>query len=128
MIRYILVDDDGINNTICKMCIKKTLGDVEIVAFTDPQAGFNYLSTEYSKPETTVKSILLLDINMPVISGWDFLELFEDLEEITKKKLSIYILSSSINQQDIEKANNSKHVIGFLSKPLTKDEINRISC
>ena len=120
-LRYILIDDDAINNTICKLCIKKTLGEVPITTFTNPLQGFQFLQHEYGEGVPANPAILFLDINMPEINGWDFLEMFDKLSEDLKRRIRIVLLSSSINQIDIEKAKADKNVVAFISKPLSRE-------
>jgi CheY-like chemotaxis protein len=118
---YILVDDDPVNNTICRMALRRTLGEVDIQIFTVPEDGLAFIKREYS---TGVKSaILFLDINMPTLTGWEFVEHYEKFSEAVKIQIAIYILSSSIDQQDKDKANTNKHIRGFISKPLNPETI-----
>lgn len=119
---FIIIDDDRINNSICRMLIGKIFKEVDIKDFTVAQEGLEFMKKEYDKDENK-SAILLLDINMPIMSGWDFLVLFDELDENLKKKFNIYIVSSSIDYSDIEQAKSNRHVIGFLSKPLSKDTI-----
>lgn len=119
---FIIIDDDRINNSICRMLIGKIFKEVDIKDFTIAQEGLEFMKKEYVK-EDNKSAILLLDINMPIMSGWDFLVLFDELDENLKKKFNIYIVSSSIDYSDIEQAKSNRHVIGFLSKPLSKETI-----
>ena len=64
---------------------------------------------------------------MPVMNGWEFLERFDELGEHTKKRIKIYILSSSVDKRDIEKAKADKNVVHYLTKPLTKETIRLIT-
>lgn len=83
--RFIVIDDDALNNKICKACIAKLFQDAPVVTFTDPQLGFKHVETEYANTEEDHEAILFLDINMPVMNGWEFLELFEKLDGTIKK-------------------------------------------
>ena len=126
-IHYILIDDDAINNTICKMCIKKTLGEVPVSAFTNPRLGFEFIAAGNAGMNGAESAILFLDINMPEINGWDFLELYDKLEDTLRSKIKVYLLSSSINQLDIDKAKADRNVIDFISKPLSKETLSGIT-
>ena len=126
--RFIVIDDDPLNNTICKLSIKKALGsNVEIVTFTDPKVGFDYISNEFARQEEAAPAILFLDLNMPIMTGWEFLEHYEQLAAIIKQRIRIHILSSSVNERDIEKANANKNVVNYIPKPITKEAIVTIA-
>ncbi len=77
--RFIIIDDDVFNNTICTVTITKTVNDAAIKTFLDPREGFNYIASEYSEPNEESNAILFLDINMPLMNGWQFLEKFQEL-------------------------------------------------
>lgn len=122
--RFIVIDDDPLNNTICRLTIKKALGPVEVITFTDPQQGLQYIGDQYSNPELMEHSaVLFLDINMPVMNGWEFLEKYESLNPHVKSAIKVYILSSSVDDRDIEKAHANKNIVNYLAKPITKETV-----
>jgi response regulator RpfG family c-di-GMP phosphodiesterase len=122
-LKYIIVDDDPFNNTIYSMVIKSAMSGADIKTFTIPEEGLAFIKNRYIKSPT----ILFLDINMPTLTGWEFLEEYEKFSEEVKKKIRIYILSSSVNQRDVHKANENKYVEGFISKPLNSETVICIS-
>ena len=117
--RFLIVDDDPQNNILSKMALRKSLGEVQVTDFIIPERGLEYIQSEFSLA-TGEKTILLLDLNMPTMSGWEFLEKFETLEDQIKNQFDIYILSSSIDPRDIEKAKENPLIINFIEKPLGK--------
>lgn len=121
-INFIIIDDDPINNKLCRHIIKNAINDAGIIDFTYPTKAVEHVQTitDYNNSQNTV---ILLDLNMPIISGWDFLELFSQMSEEIRDKYKIFILSSSIDERDVERANEEKYVSGFISKPLTKDKV-----
>jgi two-component SAPR family response regulator len=123
---FIIIDDDEINNKLCRKIIEKTYPDAAIEDFTDPQEGFNFMVNKYAKSGSAEGAILLLDINMPVMDAWDFLELFEKVDEKVKSKVKVHILSSSVNKADMSRAQSNKNVEYYLIKPLTKESIRLI--
>ena len=124
--QFILIDDDPMNNLICKLTIEMTLGESDIKSFVNPELGFEYVHSDFSKlPDTP--ALLLLDINMPIMSGWEFLELFDNLSYSIKDRVRICILSSSIDDRDKERSYANKNVADFLVKPLTDKDIIRIT-
>ncbi len=125
--RFIVIDDDEFNNKICTVTLEKIAKDANIKTFLSPVEGFSHLSTEYSRTDHDANAVLFLDINMPVMNGWEFLERFEELDPAIKKRVKIYILSSSVDKRDIEKAKANKNVMHYLIKPLTKETIRLIT-
>ncbi|TXE07971.1 response regulator [Gelidibacter salicanalis] len=126
MRRFILVDDDPLNNFLTKMILKKTFGEIRVHDFIVPEDGLEFLKFEGAKNDTKTKTILFLDINMPTLSGWEFLEAFELLDASVKEQYTIYILSSSINLSDINFAKANHLVSGFIEKPLNKAKLINI--
>jgi len=121
-LKYILVDDDSFNNMICRMIIEDTLGEVEINEFTEPEEGLSFIQENIKSP-----AILFLDINMPTLTGWEFLVLYDKFSEEVKRHISVYILSSSLDWRDMDKAKANKYVKGFLSKPLEAETVISIA-
>ena len=103
------------------MVIGDAMGEVDINAFTKPTEGLEFIENKYSKSST--QTILFLDINMPGMDGWEFLEEYEKFSDDLKKQISIYMLSSSVDHRDKNKADAYKDVKGFISKPLTVETI-----
>lgn len=119
---FILVDDDPINNSISRLTITNTISDVEIIVFTDPKMGLRLLAEDF--PNYPTRSvILLLNLNMPFMTGWEFLERFADLTIEVQNRIKIYILSSSIDLADRKRSESIRNVRGFLNKPLSSEMI-----
>ena len=119
--RFIIVDNDPVNNMLCDLAIKDAAVDADILAFTNPLKAFEYISA-YNEGNNNL-NILLLDINMPIWSGWDFADHFEKLDEKIKKRFKIYMLSSSIDNNDKLRAVENKNVVGYIEKPLTEEKV-----
>lgn len=119
--RFIIVDNDPANNMLCDLAIKDAAVDADILAFTNPLKAFEYISA-YNESNISM-NILLLDINMPIWSGWDFADHFEKLDEKIKKRFKIYMLSSSIDNNDKLRAVENKNVVGYIEKPLTEEKV-----
>ena len=124
--KYILIDDDELNNLLCSMAIEEALGEaIDIKLFTVPEKGLEFIQNEYVN--TLEPTILFLDINMPSMTGWEFMEEYENLSELVKSQICVYILSSSVDHRDIDMAEANKNVKGFLSKPLEQDTILNVA-
>ncbi len=123
---FIIVDDDKINNKLCRKIIETIYPKAGLIDFTDPQEGFEYLANDFANDVSGKRAILLLDIIMPVMNAWEFLEQFEALEESVKDRIKIFILSSSVDKNDMAKAKANKYVEYYLIKPLTNETIKLI--
>ena len=121
---FILIDDDPFNNVICSMVIEQSIGKADIKSFEVAEEGLLHIGNFNKDHEP---AILFLDINMPGMTGWEFLERFEKFGDHIKEKISIYILSSSIDERDKDKATFSKYISGFISKPLRQQTVFTIA-
>ena len=121
----ILVDDDIVFNLIHLRLIKKMnfADDVRIYGNSfDALRVFRLLVD--TKPDL-VPELILLDINMPKMDGWAFLDELSKFPDSTFERCKVIILSSSISFNDIERSQSYKMVIDFISKPLTESKLNR---
>lgn len=123
-INMLVIDDDDINIFIIKKVIEKTGYDVDMISKSNGQLAVEYLSSIINNAEI-FPHIILVDINMPVLNGWEFLEAYEKLN-ILQRKIYLYMLSSSVYEYDIEKAKSFKSVDGFISKPLTIERLKEL--
>ena len=121
---YIIVDDDPTNNIICKLVIEKFDSNARVQVFQKPEQGLAYLQSPL-KNESTSKIVLFLDVNMPTMTGWDFLDEFKKLDKSIRNKFRIYILTSAIEDFDEEKIKYPM-VKAFLSKPLRKATLQEL--
>ncbi len=124
--RLIVVDDDRTSNMICEFVFRRFSPTTEIKTFVDPDDALQFIKDSYVDAEFNIPTILFLDINMPVFTGWDFLDIFNDFSEHIRQQFVIYILTSSIEQKDLEKAEANPLVMGLLSKPLSASIIKGI--
>jgi len=122
---FMIIDDDAMNNFICKAAIKNVVKEASLISFEKPVEALEYIKANFST-DKPAKTFMLLDINMPVLTGWEFLEELEKNHAELLPGFLIYILSSSIDVRDIKRAEANPNVVDFVSKPLTKEAINRI--
>jgi two-component system, chemotaxis family, chemotaxis protein CheY len=121
--RFILIDDDEINNMISSVTIKKMAKSAYIQSFLNPFDGFEHIVTEYSNPDQDFTAILFLDLSMPGMDGWEFLERFEKLHPSIRNRITVYVLSSSEDNRDINRAKQNKNISQYVSKPLTTETV-----
>ena len=127
--RIILIDDDEVTCFLNK-CILEGLEVAEqIECLYNGEQAIQYLKENYAY-DTTQKNkpdLLFLDLNMPVMNGFEFLEEFKKMKEINKSRLEIVILTSSTNQQDAKQiALHNDLVLCSLHKPLQKEKVKEI--
>ena len=121
--RFIVVDDDPTNNLVCEHILKRNFNHAHINLFTEPEKALRYISEHYSNVDERISTVILLDINMPIISGWEFLEEFGTLSDAVRSQFTIFMLSSSVDERDKEQAEKNPFVSGFFSKPLSIDQL-----
>jgi CheY-like chemotaxis protein len=122
---FIIVDDDPIINLISPKIINQVYPEARVVTFDDPDLALTYIKSTYKKVCAS-NALLLLDINMPTLSGWEFLDAFEKLDIRVKGRIKIYMLSYSLDPKDRERASKNKNVLGYMEKPLTKESLKTI--
>ncbi len=112
---FILIDDNELDLFISQKFLTMSGMATSIRTFNSAEEGLEVIVKESGNlPET----ILLLDLQMPGMSGFEFVDAFSKIEEEWCKKLSIYILSSTVDKRDIEKARQHPNIKDILSKPL----------
>ena len=120
-----IIDDDDIYTFLLKKTLLKSNICSNIKSFENGLVGLEGIK-KMIENEETLPDLILLDINMPLFDGWEFLEEFKKLKHLILKPISIYIVSSSISQADINKAKFNEEVIDFLTKPIESSKIKSI--
>ncbi len=111
---YIL-DDDSLNNMLNKQFLTFSMPEAEVITFEDPVD----LLKNLVKKRLDWPDLLLLDISMPELTGWEFLNYLEKYHV----NIEVMMLSSSMHFDDMEKAKTYKLVSNYIVKPLTKENI-----
>ncbi len=120
-----IIDDDqifvyGLKKMITVQNLCKTL-----MVFNNGEEAMNYIRPMLVHNDH-LPDLILLDINMPIMDGWDFLDEFVKINPLIKKEITIYMISSSINPSDIERAKGYSEISKYLVKPITLDEISKL--
>ncbi|ALJ00194.1 response regulator [Rufibacter tibetensis] len=117
--RFIVVDDDPTSNMICRFSLQGLSTEAEIDIFTEPENVLAIIERTYGGPTECPPAVLFLDLNMPSMTGWEFMGELGGMDRRVREQLTIYILSSSLDKGDMERAGEHPLVKGFISKPLT---------
>jgi len=116
-----IIDDDKIFQFTASKTIKSTAITDHILQFENGEDALKYIRqnvTDASK----LPDYLFLDINMPIIDGWMFLDDYANLKPDLAKAMVIYMVSSSIDPRDITRAKNHQHVSDYVVKPVTREK------
>lgn len=120
-----VVDDDDIYQFTIKLQIQMLYPDAEVISFVDGEQAMKFVRDELNLAEKCPQA-MFLDINMPIMDGWDFLREISPYIEAYKDDINIYMVSSSINPSDIAKANDHDLVTEYVTKPITDDTLKEI--
>ncbi len=125
------VDDDPITLMLCKMVISKSSFANEIITAQNGEDAINYFDelklNNLGSEMGRYPQLILLDLNMPVMGGWEFLDHFSQSDYATIfKDTKVIVLSSTIDPMDIDKSRTYPMVIDFMSKPITKEMLEDI--
>lgn len=130
MINKILcIDDDSISLTISKLLLKRTGFSNEVVTAIDGSDALDYFQQLFASsadPVFDAPSLILLDINMPVMNGWEFLEAYIPKYATQLPNTKVIILSSTIDPQDFSRAKQFSVVVRFVSKPLSVENLEEL--
>ncbi|MDB5003383.1 MAG: hypothetical protein JWQ34_1608 [Mucilaginibacter sp.] len=109
----LLVDDNYIDNFVTRRLLESSKFAENIIVTESPTEAIKMLGNGSVKPD-----VIFLDIRMPVMSGFEFLEAYDKLN-IDKNSIKIFLLSSSFDPTDIKRSSDNKYITHFIHKPLT---------
>lgn len=120
-----LVDDSEIDIYINKFIFKEVSDSLEIISFTEALKALDFL-IDNCENQSKIPDFIFLDIHMPIMDGFDFLDEYSNCSYNVLDKCQIYILSSSFDPVDINRATQNKFVKGYVEKPLTEEKLVNI--
>jgi CheY-like chemotaxis protein len=120
-----IVDDDKVYQFLVKQILKiKELAD-NVLTFSDGEEVYNYIKDNKGKPDL-LPDIILLDINMPIMDGFLFMEEYIKLKREINKKIIIYMVTSSVDPVDLERSKKYSDIKGFITKPISPEVLEKI--
>jgi CheY-like chemotaxis protein len=124
-LRVLLVDDNDTDNLIGKRIIEISKFATKVEVINSAKKALEFLEQNMQN-SGQLPDVLFLDINMPIIDGFEFLERFAKMSETIKNKTRVVILSSSDSEKDIERIADNPYVIKFITKPLKQHDLDEI--
>lgn len=120
-----IIDDDPIFIYSTKRVMKDVNFSEEVIVYNNGQDAIDGLKEIIAKGEK-IPSIIFLDLNMPIMNGWEFLEEFVQIPNNNRKEITIYIISSSIDPRDLERIKNYEVVNNYILKPVVREDLQTI--
>ncbi|TBV25964.1 response regulator [Meridianimaribacter sp. CL38] len=128
-LNIMLIDDNKIDLFVSQKTIEKVVPDCNVRTFVNANSALKFLQILDGKtvyPTLSLPDIILLDISMPFMDGFQFLEEFKKLKKPKRKEIKIFMLSATTNLKDVIKAKNELLCEDLIYKPLRKDHLYKV--
>lgn len=123
--KLILIEDDDVIVYLTQKLIKESKAIELMNVFKNGRKALDYF-IENAKNEDLLPDFIFLDLSMPILDGWQFLEEFALIKDSMAKNIQIYITTSSISPKDLMKAKNYNFICDFVIKPISLENFKRI--
>ncbi len=121
MLRTIIIDDDEIVTFLQRKIVTKTELDPDPLCFKDGEEALEYLRNE---SDVEISYLIMLDINMPKMDGWEFLEILKEIKG--HERFHVVMVTSSIDRKDKREAANDPHVVDYIEKPVSARHCSKL--
>jgi len=124
--KVLIIDDDEIYSFVLARLLRKNAFVEHVACVHSASAGLDYLKNHNHPLGEDLPDLIFLDINMPIMNGWDFLEEYKALRPTLHKDMVLYMLSSSVFDADILRSQDYTDVAGYVAKPITNEKFLHI--
>lgn len=124
--KVVLIDDDQVNNFVCESIIRSEKFAEQVVSFEWAEDALAYLKKSVEEPSDSFPDLIFLDINMPGMDGWSFIDEYRKLPKQHLEHCNLFMLSSAVDRKDIISAKSHEEVKDFFSKPLSPEILSFI--
>ncbi len=126
----ILIDDDESSNFLNKIFIKQVDSEINVHALANGKEGLDFILNRGVFQENEpfqAPALVMLDIRMPIMDGWQFLQAYEkEVPQTVRENLVIVLITISEDQDDIERANNEPNIVEYIRKPLSDIKFKKL--
>ncbi|WP_347049171.1 response regulator [Flavobacterium olei] len=120
-----IIDDNSVDLYITSRMVSKNNFGSNVLLYTSAEEALKYLK-DHQDEKALLPDVIFVDIYMPLMSGFEFLAEYDKFDASLKNEIRTYIVSSTIDKQDIARSDADKNVVSFQVKPITKDFLDRI--
>ena len=120
-----IIDDDRVFQQVTRIKLARRQLARRVLMFSDGDQAMQFFAENAADPEQ-LPDIILLDLNMPIMDGWDFLEAFAHIKPKLGKKVTIFVATSSVNPEDHRRAKTISEISDFIVKPIPDERLMRI--
>jgi CheY-like chemotaxis protein len=123
--KVMIVDDNEVDLYIAQRVIEKYSFAEEVILMDSAMEALEYLTANAGNPEM-IPDLVFLDVNMPEMNGFEFLDAYTKLPENIKESCIIMMLTTSVHEEDKERADKNPYVRNYLNKPLDEDKLKAL--
>ncbi len=116
-----VIDDDDVSQFMVRKAVEHSQRVAHLMFFHNGEEALHAIRDRQQQPDQ-LPDLIFLDINMPVMDGWEFLEEFGQFRAAIGKRIIIYMISSSVDERDVNRARHLSNVSGYIVKPITRDK------